>query len=275
MDCGAWSQKAIGEARKYCDVHVCGRFTNAVVPSSQWKYRPDAGFIHVCMNETISGVEILSEPELPADAPILVADATSTLFSRPIDVSKYGCIYASAGKNFGPAGVCIVIVRDDLLKRKPSPYLPGILDLREAVNSKPIPSIYNTPPCFQIYMVDKVLRRAKRLGGLKEMERRAIGRSQKIYTIIDASKGFYYNDVAVDSRSRMNICFSIGKNVPDHEKLEALFVEKSEAAGMFQLFKHPLYGGLRITIYNGLEDAAVDCVQKYLIDFATAYGTKF
>lgn len=265
----------MGEAAKYANIHVCGKFTNAVTPATSWNYRADASYIHVCLNETISGVEILSEPQLPAGAPILVADATSTLFSRPIDVKKYGVIYASAGKNFGPAGVCIVIVRDDLLARKPSPYLPGILDLREAVNSKPIPSIYNTPPCFQIYMTDKVLRRALRKGGLKEMERRAISRSQKIYDIINASNGFYANDVAKDSRSRMNVCFHIGKNVPNHEKLETDFVSQSETAGMFQLFKHPLYGGLRITIYNGLEDDAVECVHKYLIDFAKSNGAKF
>lgn len=263
----------MGEAAKYADVKVCGEFTSGVTPASEWTYREDAGYIHVCLNETISGIEILKEPELPNGSPVLVADATSTLFSRPIDVKKYGCIYASAGKNFGPAGVCIVIVRDDLLKRKPSPYLPGILDLREAANSKPIPSIYNTPACFQIYMVDKVLRRVLSLGGLPEMERRAIARSHKIYDTIDASNGFYVNTVDPESRSRMNICFSIGGD--DKERLESLFVEQSEKAGMFQLFKHPQYGGLRITIYNGLEDDAVNCVNEYLVAFATTHGASF
>lgn len=272
VDSGAWSQKAMTEASKYADIHKCATFHNSVVPASEWSYRPDTAYIHLCLNETIQGVEVLDDPVLPADAPVIVADATSTLFSRPVDIKRYGVIYASAGKNFGPAGVCVVIVRHDLLSRQPHPCLPGILDLREAANSKPIPSIYNTPPCFQIYMTRKVLEHLKASGGVDAMQDRAISRSNRIYAAIDNSNGFYVNAVEPASRSRMNVCFAISDNL-DRSRLEALFVAQSEAAGMFQLFKHPAYGGLRITLYNGIEDDAVDCVEKYLIEFAMVHGS--
>ncbi len=269
VNCGVWSQKAMGEASKFADVRECAVFTNGVVDASQWNYRPDSAYIHICLNETMTGIEILNDPVLPPDAPVLVGDATSTLFSRPINISRYGIIYASAGKNFGPAGMCIVIVRDDLLQRTRHPCTPGLLDYRESVNSKPIPNIYNTPPCFQIYMTKKVLANVKALGGIEEMERKAIERSSMIYKVFDESNGYYINNVEKSSRSRMNMCFRIGG--PNQVELEKLFVSESEKAGLFQLFGHPVYGGLRITIYNGQEDHAVEKVRNYLLDFAASH----
>lgn len=222
----------------------------------------------------VTGIEILRDPVLPPDAPVLVADATSTLFSRPVDINRYGAIYASAGKNFGPAGMCLVIIRADLLNRQAHPHLPALLDYRESVNSKPVSSIYNTPPCFQLYMSAKVWELQKAQGGMKAMEALAIRRSQQIYKIFDSSDGFYINSVQPASRSRMNLCFRIRNSINGDTiavQLEKRFVIESEAAGLFQLFGHPVYGGLRVTIYNGQEDEAVEAVAHYLTTFCQKY----
>jgi phosphoserine aminotransferase len=217
---------------------------------------------------------MLSDPELPAGAPVVVGDATSTLFSRPIDVAKYGILYASAGKNFGPAGMCVIIVRSDLLDRKSHPLCPALLDYRESAFSQPISSIYNTPPCFQLYMSAKVWELQKADGGMSAMATKAIRRSDKIYKIFDSSDGFYTNNIDKASRSRMNLCFRIRDSISGDAvavQLEKRFVSESEAAGLFQLFGHPVYGGLRVTIYNGQEDSSVDAVAIYLNRFYQKY----
>lgn len=269
LDMGVWTQKAMIEASKMADVHIPYKCTNTMESPDKWNYRKDAAYIHVCMNETISGLEILDDFEMPADAPPIVADATSTLLSRPMDISKYGVVYASAGKNFGPAGVTIVIIRDDLAKRTPNPMTPGILSIQEAINSVPVHSIYNTPPVFQIYSTHEILKWMHKKGGAEGMEAQAKGRSQRMYDIIDESNGFYTNSIDHKFRSRMNICFNIkGGKSEEAIALENKFVQESEEAGLLQLFKHPAFGGLRITCYNGLHHNAVDAVCTYLKDFA-------
>lgn len=272
IDMGVWTQKAMTEAVKMADVHIPYKCTTTMNDPSTWEYRKDAAYIHVCMNETISGLEILKDFDMPEDAPPLVADATSTLLSRPMDISKYGVVYASAGKNFGPAGVTIVIVREDLAARTPNPMTPGILSLNEAIKPQPIHSLYNTPPVFQIHTTHEILKWMKKRGGVEGMEQQAIRRSSRMYEIIDNSGGFYTNSIDHKFRSRMNICFNIkGGTSPEAVELENKFVAEAEDAGMIQLFKHPAFGGLRITSYNGLEEAAVDAVCKYLADFYNKY----
>ena len=273
VDTGVWGKKAMVEARKYADVQACATVTNAIVPSSEWKYRSDADYIHLCLNETISGIEYLADPVLPEGAPFIVADATSTLFSRPIDISRYGLIYCSAGKNIGPAGVCIVIVRDDLITaRDANPYTPGILSYKEAAFSQPIPSVYNTPPVFQIFFTKKILLNYFNQGGMSTMETCAIKKSSIIYDIVKNSNGFYVNHIDIPSRSRMNVCFTISRtNVME---LEDLFIEEAKTYNMYQLEKHPLYyksGGLRITIYNNCPDEAVACIAEFMHTFAEKY----
>jgi len=268
IDMGVWSAKAMLEAKRMVDVNVPYTGTTTIETPKVWQYRQDAAYIHLCLNETLSGLEVFEDFDLGVDAPPIATDATSTLFSRPIDVSKYGVIYASAGKNMGPAGVCLIIVRQDLLERQPHPCLPSIIDYRVQANTKPIPSIYQTPPCFALYVVKEVLQDLKTKGGVKAMALQAKARAQRIYELLDLSDGFYQNEVDERYRSRMNICFKIcGGRSPEAKALEDKFVAGSEAAGMTQLFMHPQYGGLRISLYNALPDAAIDAVCDYLIQF--------
>lgn len=268
LDMGFWTKRAQVEAEKMCDVNIPYKCTSVMGPPSEWNYRKDAAYIHMCMNETISGLEVLEDFDMPADAPPIVVDATSTFLSRQMDISKYGVVYASAGKNLGPAGVTVVIIRDDLAKRTQNPMTPGILSISEHVNSKPIHSLYNTPPVFQIYAAYETLKWIEGKGGVAAMEEQAIRRSTRMYDIMDESEGFYTNSIDKKFRSRMNICFTIqGGDTKEAHALEAKFVTEAEDAGLFQLFRHPSSGGLRITSYNGLEEEAIDAVCGYLVDF--------
>eukprot|EP00518_Triparma_eleuthera_P008255 CAMPEP_0182479704 /NCGR_PEP_ID=MMETSP1319-20130603/34615_1 /TAXON_ID=172717 /ORGANISM="Bolidomonas pacifica, Strain RCC208" /LENGTH=386 /DNA_ID=CAMNT_0024681139 /DNA_START=108 /DNA_END=1264 /DNA_ORIENTATION=- len=265
---GFWSERALNEGKKYLDCAVPMdaadvNYTHIPDPST-WNIRSDASYVHLCANETIHGLEFLTEPDLGPGAPPLVLDATSTLLSRPMDISKYGMVYASGGKNLGPAGVCVAIIRDDLVRREPHPLTPSVLDFALAADSQPIPSVYNTPPTFLLYVVSEVLQNVQQRGGMAGMEDRAMRLSGSVYDVIDNSDGFYVNSVRPEHRSRMNCVFRIGDG---NEALEDAFTREAEEQGMHQLFKHPLFKGLRITLYNGLPDAAVDAVVQFMRDF--------
>lgn len=272
---GFWSQRAIKEAAKYCDVRLAYDGVKdgfSCIPSvTEWNISSDSGYVHICANETIHGLEFLEDPELPPGSPPLVGDFTSTLLSRPIDVSKYGCIYASGGKNLGPAGVTVVIVRKDLVGRESS-MCPAVLSYSAMAYSKPVPSIYNTPPTFLIYMVDLVLLDNMNTGGVALLEERAKQRSAQIYNIIDASNGFY-KAKCTDTihRSRMNVPFRIGGESGD-PNMEELFCCEAEKRGLMQLFCHPMFPGCRVTLYNGIPDSAVDSLAEYMVEFANVYG---
>lgn len=261
---GAWSQAAVKEAKKVGGVHIAGT-TEAEnfgrIPSAaEIVYGPDAAYVHYTSNNTIFGTEWASEPEA-GDVP-LVCDASSDILSRRIDVSKYALIYAGAQKNMGPAGVTAVIVRDDMLGRIPD-GLHTMLDYRTHVKKE---SLYNTPPCFAIYVVGLVLKWLKGLGGLDAMERINREKAGMLYDAIDASE-FYRGTAAVDSRSLMNVTFRL----PD-EELEKKFVAEATAAGLDGLKGHRSVGGLRASIYNAFPVEGVRTLVDFMKEFERANG---
>jgi phosphoserine aminotransferase len=260
---GYWSERAQGEASKLVPTEVvadAATLGGLDIPSpTTWRAHPQSAYVHVCANETIHGLELFDDPRI--DGPPLVADFTSTLLSRPVDVSPYGVIYASSGKNLGPAGVTVVIVRQDLLERGARPETPSILDWGKAASSRPIASLYNTPPVFALYLMGLVLDDVVARGGLRAMERRAIERATRIYGLIDDSRGLFTNAVQPRARSRMNIPFRV--NGGDVEA-ERRFTREAEERGLHQLFGHPLFGGQRITLYNGVRDDSFEALVTFL-----------
>merc|ERR1719320_1349616 len=266
---GYWSQRAADEGKKYADVHIAAtsegqKFRS--LPEEPWNIAEDSAYVHFCANETIHGCEYLTEPAgVPADVP-LVGDFTSTLLSREIDWSKYGAIYASGGKNLGPAGVCATIVREDLLDRQIFYGCPSVLDWAKMNASVPIPNIYNTPPTFLVYMTALNLEFIKENGGVEGLQQRAKARAHRLYDIIDGSNEFYWNGNTKSQRSLMNVCMRIGGEKGNPE-LEKLFTKESTEAGMLQLCGHPLFGGLRVTLYNGIPDEAVDKCAEFMLNF--------
>jgi len=268
---GFWSERAYLEASKYCDPRFAydGKKDAYchIPPVEEWDISENSAYVHICANETIHGLEFLEDPELPPGSPPLVADFTSTLLSRSIDVAKYGCIYASGGKNLGPAGVTCVIIREDMVGME-SDNCPSVLSYSKMVNSKPISSIYNTPPTFLIYMVNLVLQNNLSFGGISFLEERAKMRSLAIYMLMDDSAGFYVPKCYDFShRSRMNIPFRIG-SVEGNPVLEEMFCKEAKNSGLLQLFCHPLFPGCRITLYNGIPDTAVEALVIFMKGFA-------
>ncbi|MGF1690675.1 3-phosphoserine/phosphohydroxythreonine transaminase [Photobacterium kagoshimensis] len=259
MDGGYWAHSAVAEAKKYCspnnvDITCVRDGKKAILPASEWPLSEDAAFVHFCPNETIDGIEIRDLPE--TDKPI-VADMSSTILSREIDVSKYGVIYAGAQKNIGPAGLTLVIVRDDLLG-KAKGILPSILDYSVLVDKE---SMFNTPPTFAWYLAGEVFKWLKSIGGVAEMQLRNEAKAKVLYDFIDSSD-FYRNEVHADNRSLMNVPFQL-KN-PD---LDALFLQQADAAGLVALKGHRAVGGMRASIYNAMP---IEGVQA-LVDFMTAF----
>ena len=300
-----------GAAPETVDGLFCGTERGFLRHESAWDVAAEADYVYFCMNETIAGLEYKWDPTITARdaggrAPPLVCDATSTLLSRPVDISKYGLIFASSGKNLGPAGLCLVIVHDKLLRRGDERFLDGLpmLDYAQQATSEPVQNLYNTPPTFNIYMLNKVLAEYQAQGGLEAMEAKAEDLSAACYCAIDASPGFYEPEVdlldndrlaaeyahgirvrgAADDarrvvagltnpRSRMNVCFriggraeAIGQEARGHNMaLEREFTRQAaEHCGIVQLKGHPLFGGLRITLYNQIEREAVDAVLQFM-----------
>jgi len=258
---GTWSDKALKVAEKYGKI-------NPVLPKmkkyetipdpSTWNLDPNASYVYYCANETAEGVEFQYIPE--TNGVPLVADMSSNIFSRPIDISKFGVIFGCAQKNIGPAGVTIVIVRDDLIGNA-LPYTPLILDY---ATTSEYNSMYNTPPCFAIYIIDLVFDWVMENGGVEEMERRAIGKSNLLYDLIDSSNGFYVNSVDKKCRSRMNITFRI-KNGDDI--LESKFLTEAHAAGLLELKGYTSVGGIRASVYNAILPRHVRVLEKFLLEF--------
>jgi phosphoserine aminotransferase len=261
---GAWGQKALKEARRVGAVRVAATTEsdgfNRLPASGEMALNPEAAYVHITSNETIEGVEFQGEPETGAVP--LVCDASSNIFSRPIDVAKYGLIYAGAQKNLGPAGVTLVIVRDDLLRRSPE-TLPLILNFNTHAKEN---SLYNTPPCFSIYAVGLVLKWLKAQGGLEAMAERNARKAAKIYAEIDRT-GFYRGHARPDCRSRMNVTFRL----PDEER-ERLFVKAATAADMDGLKGHRSVGGLRVSIYNAFPEEGVDRLVEFMREFERTHG---
>ena len=263
VNTGAWSKKAIAEARKYCKVNVVADAASSnyahVPPLADWRRSPDAAYLHYTPNETIGGVEFPFVPDV--DVP-LVADFSSTILSRPIDVSRYGVIYAGAQKNIGPAGLVVVIVREDLLGRA-RPGVPTVLDWTAMAADG---SMLNTPATYSWYVAGLVFQWIKRQGGLAVMAQRNAAKAEKLYRAIDGS-GFYRNPVAVDCRSWMNVPFTLPS--PD---LEKPFAEGARKAGLVALEGHRSVGGMRASIYNAMPMAGVDALVEYMAEFQRTHG---
>ncbi|MBU1191281.1 MAG: 3-phosphoserine/phosphohydroxythreonine transaminase [Gammaproteobacteria bacterium] len=264
INTGAWSKKAISEAKKYCSVNVAAtseasNFTT--IPAfADWKLAKDAAYLHYTPNETIGGVEYHWVPE-SGDVP-LVADMSSTILSRPIDVSKFGLIYAGAQKNIGPAGLTVVIIREDLMGDV-LPGTPSMLDYKIHADND---SMYNTPPTYGWYLAGLVFQLIKQQGGLAKMAETNKRKADKLYAAIDNS-GFYKNPVDPACRSWMNVPFVLPN--PD---LDKTFLSEAKAAGMVSLKGHRSVGGMRASIYNAMPEAGVDTLIAFMADFQKRNG---
>ncbi|MSP87067.1 MAG: 3-phosphoserine/phosphohydroxythreonine transaminase, partial [Methylotenera sp.] len=223
------------------------------------KLNKNAAYLHVCTNETMSGVEFFDLPDTYG-VPI-VADMSSHILSRPIDVSQYGVIYGGAQKNIGPAGLCIVIVREDLLDRA-SPLTPAVFNWKTQAENQ---SMVNTPPTYSIYIAGLVFEWLLARGGVATIERENIAKAQLLYAYIDATD-FYVNPVAIANRSRMNIPFFLRD-----ESLNKAFLEGAEAHGLLQLKGHRTVGGMRASIYNAMPIEGVQTLVTYMQEFEQAH----
>ena len=259
INTGSWSAKAIKDAQRYCNVVVSAsaeisRFTD--IPAAQnWVIDPDAAYLHYTINETIHGVEFFDIPD--AHGLPLVTDMSSNILSREIDVSRFGVIYAGSQKNMGPAGVTVVIVRDDLLG-KASKLVPDIFNYTEQAQHD---SMLNTPPTYNWYLVGLVLQWLKQQGGIKAIEQRNIAKAQKLYQAIDDSS-LYHNPVKVDCRSRMNVPFILSDAA-----LDKPFLQLAEQQGLTTLAGHRSVGGMRASIYNAMPEAGVDALIQFMAEF--------
>lgn len=265
IDGGYWAHSAINEAEKYCTPNVIDVKTRVgelrgIKPMREWKLSDDAAFVHYCPNETIDGIAIEEEPDFGDK--IVVADYSSSILSRRIDVSRYGVIYAGAQKNIGPAGLTLVIVREDLLG-KARRELPSILDYQVLADND---SMFNTPPTFAWYLSGMVFKWLKEYGGLAEMEKRNQEKADLLYSAIDGND-FYRNDVAVANRSRMNVPFLLADSA-----LDKVFLEESVAAGLHALKGHRVVGGMRASIYNAMPLEGVKALTEFMADFARRHG---
>ena len=261
---GGWSQKAVKEAKRVGAVRIAGSTEAdhfARIPrQDELALDPGAAYVHFTTNNTLFGTEWATEPQT-GDVP-LVADASSDIFSRPIDVTKYGLIYAGAQKNLGPSGVTLVIVRDDLLARSSKALHTMLSYAVHAENG----SMYNTPPCFGIYLMGLVMKWALAEGGLAAIGERNRRKAATLYAEIDRT-GFYRGTAAADSRSQMNITFRLPS-----EELEAKFVKESTAAGLDGLKGHRSVGGMRASIYNAFPEAGVDALVQFMREFERKNG---
>jgi len=259
INTGVWSKKAIAEAKRYCDVNIAADTSSngfTTVPTQvELKLNPDAAYVHYTPNETIGGVEFDYIPET-GDVP-LVADMSSTILSRPIDVSKFGVIYAGAQKNIGPAGLAIVIIREDLLGNA-SESTPAMLNYEIAASNG---SMYNTPATYSWYMAGLVFEWIKEQGGLQAMGEINQRKAEKLYAVIDNS-AFYANPVPKHNRSWMNVPFTL----PDAD-LDADFLAGAAEKGLITLKGHRSVGGMRASIYNAMPEEGVDALVAYMEEF--------
>lgn len=264
INTGQWSEKAIKEAKHYCEVNVVASSADknySYAPSqSELSLNPDAAYVHYTPNETIGGVEFDYIPET-GDVP-LVADFSSSILSEAIDVSKFGLIYAGAQKNIGPAGLCIVIVRDDLLGDTIN-GTPTAMDYKVAADNG---SMYNTPATYSWYLAGLVFDWLKQQGGVSEVAKVNARKAKKLYDYIDNS-GFYANPVAKHNRSRMNVPFTLKDAALDDQ-----FLQQADVKGLLNLKGHRSVGGMRASIYNAVTENAVDALIAFMQEFASQNG---
>jgi phosphoserine aminotransferase len=264
INTGSWSKKALGEAKRYAKVNVAADEAasnySTVPEQSALKLTPNAAYVHYTPNETIGGVEF---PYIPATGTVpLVADMSSNILSRPLDVSKFGIVYASAQKNIGPSGLAVVIVRDDLIGRERS-VTPAVLNYKEMAATG---SMSNTPPTFGWYLAGLVFKWLARNGGVSWIAARNKAKAARLYDAIDSS-GFFKNPVAKNCRSWMNVPFTMAK--PD---LEKTFLTEAKAAGLVNLEGHRSVGGMRASIYNAMPPEGVDALIGFMKEFERRYG---
>jgi phosphoserine aminotransferase len=261
VNTGEWSKKAIGEAKKFTNVNVVADNKDkncTYIPAfDTWKLDKDAAYVHYTPNETIGGVEFNWIPKT-GDVP-LVADMSSNILSRQIDVSKFGLIYAGAQKNIGPAGLTLVIVREDLVGHADA-RLPTMMDYKTHADNE---SMYNTPPTYGIYMSGLVFQWLKKNGGIAAMEKNNIAKANLLYAAIDGSNGFYNCPVAKADRSRMNVPFTL-----KDANLDGDFLKQADARGLLQLKGHRSVGGMRASIYNAMPLAGVQALADFMGEFA-------
>jgi phosphoserine aminotransferase len=259
---GEWSKKAIKEAKLYCDAAVAASSEdrNFTYAPKEWRVREAAAYVHYCSNETIGGVEFHS---IPYTGPVpLVADASSHFLSRPIEVSKFGLIYAGAQKNAGPAGLTFVIVRDDLMG-KAAKGTPTVMDYKLQADAG---SMLNTPATYAMYVAGLVFKWIKQQGGLISLEKKNIEKAGLLYDFLDASR-FFRNPVAEQDRSRMNVPFTLAK-----PELDGAFLKGAEERGMVQLKGHRSVGGMRASIYNAMPLEGVHRLVQYMKEFEARHG---
>ncbi|EEF40690.1 phosphoserine aminotransferase, putative [Ricinus communis] len=264
---GSWGDKAFKESQKYCKSKVIwsgkpDKYTK--IPSNNdFEQNPDAKYLHICANETIHGVEFKDEHYPVAKNGILVADMSSNFCSKPIDVSKFGIIYAGAQKNVGPSGVTVVIIRKDLIGNAQE-MTPVMLDYKIHDDNN---SLYNTPPCYCIYMCGLVFEDLLAQGGLKEVEKKNKKKADLLYNAIDESNGFYRCPVDKSVRSLMNVPFTLEKS-----DLEAEFIKEAAKEKMVQLKGHRSVGGMRASIYNAMPLAGVEKLVAFMKDFQARHA---
>ena len=258
INTGHWSQRGITEAARYCAVHIAGDAGgdySRVPPQTELRFSGRAAYVHYTPNETISGVEFGYVPET-GGVP-LVADMSSSILSRPVDVAKFGMIYAGAQKNIGPSGLTVVIVREDLIGRARADT-PHVFDYRAIADNQ---SMLNTPPTFAWYMAGMVFEWLKAAGGVSEMGKRNQAKAAMLYACIDGSH-LYENAVAADARSRMNVTFALR-----NPELDSEFLTAAAAAGLKGLKGHRIVGGMRASLYNAMPIEGVERLCDFMRDF--------
>ncbi len=264
VDTGEWSKKSIKEAKKYAAANVAASSAatgyDRVPPQSEWKLDANAAYVHICANETIGGIEYHWIPDTGAVP--LVADMSSNFLSKPVDVARYGLIYGGAQKNLGPAGLTIVIVRDDLLGQA-LPITPSAFDYKQQAEAD---SMLNTPPTYAIYVAGLVFRWIRDFGGLPAMAEHNRAKAALLYDFLDGSH-FYSSPVAKADRSLMNVPFRL-----PNEALDDAFLKGAQAAGMVQLKGHRSVGGMRASIYNAMPIAGVQALVAYMREFEARHG---
>jgi len=262
---GNWSEKAIQEAKRYGEVHVVASSEEkeyTLIPEpSEWIFSPRAAYCHYTANETIHGVQFHQIPEVPENVP-LISDMTSCVFSEPLEVSRFGLIYASAQKNLGIAGLTLLVIRDDLLKLNNTKVPSTLHYLSQAQQD----SLLNTPPTFAIYVMGLMAQWMLEQGGLEALGEVNQRKSKKLYDFIDSTH-FYENSVRVEDRSFQNVIFSVPT-----KSLETLFLQEAKEASLCQLQGHRSRGGLRASLYNAMPEEAVDSLIQFMSDFEKRYG---
>ena len=264
VETGYWSTRAIEEGRRYCTVNIVasnrGDGCGAIPPQSEWRLDPRAAYVHYCSNETIEGLEFFWVPDT---GPVpLVVDMSSHFLSRPMDISRFGLVYAGAQKNIGPAGLSIALIRDDLLK----PAAPGTPFLMDYQRQAQAHSMLNTPPTFTIWVAGLVFQWIRRQGGLRAMERLSREKSGLLYDFLDTS-GFYRTQVRREDRSRMNVPFQLPTPA-----LDSVFLGEAAQNGLHQLRGHRVVGGMRASLYNAMPVEGVKALVNFMSDFERRYG---